>query len=90
MGISGAVLVAVWAEDLLIETGKILFDLVMDHPVVDHIRAAIETRAESGGTHIVDLHVWRVGKRAYSCALSIVTYDSDLTPERVREQLAAA
>ena len=88
MGIVGAVLVAVWAKNLIIETGKVLLDREMDHPVVDEIREAVESGAEADGTRITDLHVWRVGKKSYSCALSIITHDTALTPERVREQLA--
>ena len=34
MGIVGAVLVAIWARGLLVETGKVLLDREMDHPVV--------------------------------------------------------
>lgn len=88
MGIIGAVLVAIWAKNLLVETGKVLLDREMDHPVVDEIREAVESGAEADGTRVTDLHVWRVGKESYSCALSIVTRDMTLTPERVREQLA--
>lgn len=88
MGIVGAMLVAVWAKRLLIDTGKVLLDREMDHPVVAEIRAAIETDPDAGNTRIADLHVWRVGRGAYACALSLVTHDADLTPERVREQLA--
>jgi hypothetical protein len=29
-----------------------------------------------------------VGKRSYSCALSVVTHDRTLTPQRVHEQLS--
>ena len=32
--------------------------------------------------------MWRVGKRSYACAISVVTHDSSLTAGRVREQLA--
>jgi cation diffusion facilitator family transporter len=88
MGIIGAVLVAVWAKNLLSETGKVLLDREMDHPIVDEIRVAVESGLTAGDTRIVDLHVWRVGKGSYSCALSIVTHDQALTPGRVREQLA--
>jgi cation diffusion facilitator family transporter len=88
MGIVGAVLVMIWAKNLVTETGKVLLDREMDHPVVDEIREAVETGPEAGDTHIADLHVWRVGKRSYSCALSVVTHDATLTPQRVREQLA--
>ncbi|RJF96753.1 cation transporter [Noviherbaspirillum cavernae] len=89
MGIAGALLVAVWAKNLIKETGKVLLDREMDHPVVDEIRAAVETGPDAGNTRIVDLHVWRVGKRAYSCALGILTHDRSLTPDRVRERLAS-
>ena len=88
MGIVGALLVASWARGLLIDTGKVLLDREMDHPVVDEIREAVETGAEAGETRVADLHVWRVGKQAYACALSVVTHDRALTPERVRAQLA--
>jgi cation diffusion facilitator family transporter len=88
MGIVGAVLVAIWAKGLIVDTGKILLDREMDHPVVDEIRAAIETGPDDGETHVADLHVWRVGKRAYSCAVSVVTHDATLTAQRIREQLA--
>ncbi|MCL4471115.1 MAG: CDF family Co(II)/Ni(II) efflux transporter DmeF [Sulfuricella sp.] len=88
MGIVGAVLVAVWAKNLIAETGKVLLDREMDHPVVEEIRTAIETGPDAGKTHITDLHVWRVGKRSYACAISIVTNDKMLTANHVREQLA--
>jgi Co/Zn/Cd efflux system component len=60
----------------------------MDHPVVEEIRAAVETGLAAGDTRIVDLHVWRVGKQSYSCALSVVTHDSSLTPKKLRDQIA--
>lgn len=88
MGIVGASLVAKWAVGLLTETGKVLLDREMDHPVVEEIRAAVETGEDAGETRISDLHVWRVGKGAYACALSVVTHDADLTPAQIRAQLA--
>jgi cation diffusion facilitator family transporter len=88
MGIAGAVLVAAWARNLLVETGKVLLDREMDHPVVDQIRGIVETGFEAFGARVTDLHVWRVGKHAYSCAMSVRTHDNLLTPERVRGKLA--
>ena len=88
MGIVGAALVATWAKNLIIETGKVLLDREMDHPVVAEIREVVETGPEAGDTRITDLHVWRVGKRTYSCDLSVVTHDVTLTADRVRERLA--
>lgn len=87
MGIVGAVLIAIWARNLLIETGKVLLDREMDHPVVDEIREVVEKTAELGEVRIVDLHVWRVGKAAYACALSVVTQNQSLTVDQVREKL---
>lgn len=87
MGIVGAVLVAVWAKGLLIDTGKVLLDREMDHPIVDEIREVIEMPESADGTKIVDLHVWRVGAEAYACAISIVTHSETLTPEQVRVRL---
>lgn len=88
MGIVGATLVAMWAKNLIMETGKVLLDREMDHPVVEEICEAVETNSQSGNTRVTDLHVWRVGKRSYSCALSVVTQDETLTPTRIREQLS--
>ena len=88
MGIVGAILVAVWAKGLIVETGKVLLDREMDHPVVAEIREAVESGTEAGGTRITDLHVWRVGKQVYSCALTAVTHDASLTPDVIRNRLA--
>jgi cation diffusion facilitator family transporter len=88
MGIVGALLITAWAKNLLVDTGRVLLDREMDHPVVDEIRAAVETGPADGDTHITDLHVWRVGKRAYACALSVLTHDAQLTAARLRERLA--
>jgi Co/Zn/Cd efflux system component len=88
MGIVGAVLIARWSKGLLIETGKVLLDREMDHPLVGQIRDTVETGPDDGDTRISDLHVWRVGKGAYSCALSLVTHDPTLTPARIHERLS--
>jgi Co/Zn/Cd efflux system component len=81
-------LVAVWAKGLLVETGKVLLDREMDHPVVDEIREVIENEAANGTEQITDLHVWRVGKKVYSCALTVLTTDRTLTPQVIRQRLS--
>jgi cation diffusion facilitator family transporter len=88
MGIVGAIVVAIWAKGLIAETAKVLLDREMDHPVVDEIRAVIAERGAAGATLIADLHVWRVGRATYACALSLVTHDAQLTPRQVRDWLA--
>ena len=88
MGIVGAVLVAVWAKGLIVETGKVLLDREMDHPVVDEIREVVETGPGVGDSRVTDLHVWRVGKKVYSCALTVVTHDPNLTAAQIRQRLS--
>ena len=88
MGLVGAVLVAVWAKGLVKETSKVLLDREMDHPVVEALRDAIAQETFSANTRVADLHVWRVGKKAFACAMSLVTTDHDLTPASVRKHLA--
>lgn len=88
MGLVGAALVAIWARNLITETGKVLLDREMDHPVVEEIREAVERGLASEDTRVVDLHVWRVGKLSYSCAISVVTHDASLTPEQIRKRIA--
>ena len=88
MGIIGAVSVAIWAKNLIMQTGKVLLDREMDAPVVEEIREVVESGTRQGDTRIIDLHVWRVGRQSYSCALSLVTRDKTLTAEKVRAQLS--
>jgi Co/Zn/Cd efflux system component len=88
MGIVSAALVALWARGLLVDTGKVLLDREMDHPVVDEIREVIEADPDGGETRVTDLHVWRVGKQVYACALTVVTHDRALTADVLRRRLA--
>lgn len=82
----GAVLVALWAKQLLAESGRVLLDREMDHPVVEEIREVIARLP--GDPCMTDLHVWRVGSGAYACAVSLLTHDAAMTPLAVREALA--
>lgn len=88
MGLVGAALVAWWALGLIRQTSKVLLDREMDNPVVDEIREVITAKGAGGDTRITDLHVWRVGREAYACALAVVTHDTELTASRVREWLS--
>jgi cation diffusion facilitator family transporter len=86
MGLVGALLVAWWARGLLGDTARVLLDREMDDPVVAEIREAVES--DGGLTRLTDLHVWRVGRNAYACALTAVTQDPALTPQDLRARLA--
>src|ERR1700694_5867236 len=59
-GISGAIVVAVWARGLLGQTSRVLLDSEMDDPVVKEIRDVVETPSAPDATRLADLHVWRV------------------------------
>jgi len=87
-GIVGAVLVALWAKNLIVQSGRVLLDREMDHPVVTEIRDVIAQLPATGQTELTDLHVWRVGTGAYACALSLLTHDATLTPLNIRDALA--
>ncbi|UCV22108.1 CDF family Co(II)/Ni(II) efflux transporter DmeF [Ferribacterium limneticum] len=87
-GIVGAVLVALWAKNLIVQSGRVLLDREMDHPVVAEIREVIAQLPADGQTQLTDLHVWRVGTGAYACALSLLTHDQVLTPLDIRDALA--
>lgn len=86
MGLLGAVLVGLWSKNLILQTGRVLLDREMDHPVVDEIRTVVAQLP--GASEVTDLHVWRVGNGAYACALSLLTHDARLTPLGVREALS--
>ena len=86
-GLVGAVLVALWAKNLIVQSGRVLLDREMDHPVVDEIREVIAALPATGDTQLTDLHVWRVGNGAYACALSLLTHDAALSPLQIRQAL---
>lgn len=88
MGLIGAVVVGLWARGLLTDTAKVLLDREMDHPVVDEIREAVEVEGRTSQTALTDLHVWRVGRGAYACAMTVVTHQPTLTPAMVRSWFA--
>jgi cation diffusion facilitator family transporter len=70
MGIVGGTLITVWAVGLIRESSRVLLDREMDHQIVARIRTAIEA---GGDSKVSDLHVWRVGKSHFACALAIVS-----------------
>ena len=84
MGLAGAGLVAVWAQGLLRDAGKVLLDAEMEAPVVEEIREVIA--ASPVPARISDLHVWRVGRGDYACIVSLVTA-SGANPEYFKQQL---
>jgi len=89
MGLVGAALVGRWAYGLMRESGTVLLDREMDHPVVEEVRDVLaEFDDGEDGTRVSDLHVWRVGRQQFACIVSLVTHDATLTAQRVRQALS--
>ncbi|MEZ5662178.1 MAG: CDF family Co(II)/Ni(II) efflux transporter DmeF [Burkholderiaceae bacterium] len=88
MGILGAIVVAIWAKGLVQETGKVLLDREMDDPVVDEIREVIDTQGARHGLRLTDLHVWRVGRSAWACALTLTGDPNSPGASEVRQWLS--
>jgi cation diffusion facilitator family transporter len=84
MGVIGALIIALWAKGLLIETATVLLDREMDSPVVARVRSAL---AQEADTELADLHLWRVGRAQYACIVSVVTH-GDSSAERYKARLA--
>ncbi|MDX1370191.1 CDF family Co(II)/Ni(II) efflux transporter DmeF [Pseudomonas sp.] len=84
MGVIGAVIIALWAKGLLIETAKVLLDREMDSPIVVRVRSAL---AQEADTELADLHLWRVGRAQYACIVSVVTH-GDISADRYKARLA--
>jgi len=84
MGVIGAVIIAVWAKGLLLETAKVLLDREMDSPIVAQVRTAL---AQEADTEVADLHLWRVGRNQYACIVSVVTH-GEASADRYKAHLA--
>jgi cation diffusion facilitator family transporter len=84
MGLVGAGVVAWWSVGLIGQSSRILLDREMDAPLVEKIRAAVET---DGDAEIADLHVWRVGRASHAAVLTVVAHHP-LDPAAYRERLA--
>lgn len=83
MGLVGAAVIGWWAKGLVAESARVLLDREMDSPVVAEVRRAIEC---DGDAEIADLHVWRVGRARYACALTVVARDP-LEPAKYHARL---
>jgi cation diffusion facilitator family transporter len=86
-GILGAVLIAFWSKNLLLESSKVLLDCEMDHPIVLEIETLIAEFPGKGHLEIADLHVWRVAKNSYSCAMVLVSEDRQIGPQHIKKEI---
>lgn len=84
MGIVGAVVISVWAYNLIRDTGRVLLDYNKDCGVTSGIMHVLDTHQYGS---LDDLHVWRLGPGHYSAVLSLRTH-KDITPDSVKNELS--
>jgi Co/Zn/Cd efflux system component len=84
VGVLGAAVIAVWAIGLLRQSGAVLLDREMDHPLARAIREDLES---DGDAKVADLHVLRVG-RAQFAAIACIVADAPQEPAVYRARLA--
>ncbi|WP_415035461.1 CDF family Co(II)/Ni(II) efflux transporter DmeF [Azonexus sp.] len=83
----GALLVALWAKNLLRDSAHILLGRETDPPLEAAIRQRIQ--AFDPTLQITDLHLWPVGNARYAGALSLLSHNPALTPLNIRDYLAS-
>ena len=70
MGLVGGALICIWSYGLLRDASRVLLDREMDAGIAREVRETLEA---NGGTKVADLHIWRVGRSAYACAVVLET-----------------
>jgi cation diffusion facilitator family transporter len=81
----GAAVIGQWAFGVLRSTAKALVDATEDPALTQRIRDLIEADSDA---KVADLHVWQVGAKAWSAALSVVA-DAPLAAVDYRQRLSA-
>lgn len=81
----GAAVIGQWSLGVLRQSARALVDATEDPALTQRITDLIEA---DGDAKVADLHVWQVGAKAYSAALSVVA-DVPLAAATYRERLAA-
>jgi cation diffusion facilitator family transporter len=79
----GAAVIAQWSLGVLRGTARALVDATEDPALIQRIRELIEC---DGDAKVADLHVWQVGAKAWSAAISVVA-DEPLAATVYRERL---
>ena len=80
----GAVVIGKWSLGVLRHSARALVDATEEPALTQRIRQLIEA---DGDAKLADLHVWQVGARAWSAALSVVA-DAPLPTTVYRQRLA--
>lgn len=83
VGCAGALLIAVWALDLMRRTSATLLDALPSRQIADAVRSALEI----GDDRVADLHIWQLGPGHLGAIASIVTHEPH-PPAHYRAKLA--
>jgi cation diffusion facilitator family transporter len=84
MGIVGALVILVWAWNLLRTSGRTLLDMSDDESLRNEVMEAVQS---DGDDLVADLHLWRVGPGHWAAILSVVTSEPR-GPDHYRALLA--
>jgi Co/Zn/Cd efflux system component len=79
----GAVVIAQWSLGVLRGSARALVDATEDPALLHRVREMIES---DGDAKVADLHVWQVGAKAWSAAISVVA-DEPLAAALYRQRL---
>jgi cation diffusion facilitator family transporter len=71
-GILGSIVIAKWSVGLLRDTSAVLLDAEIPDQRRREVEDAIEADADN---RVVDLHLWRVGRRHLAAIVSVVTHE---------------
>lgn len=77
MGVVGAVLVALWARNLIRDSARVLLDAEMDRPTARAVAAVLE------GVAVSRLRIWRVERDAYACLFECTAADEPAVRDRL-------
>jgi cation diffusion facilitator family transporter len=83
VGIIGACVIASWSYRLILDSGRVLLDVVPD----GSMRGVIRQRLEVDGDRVSDLHLWQVGPGHRAAVITIVT-DRPQAPSSYKDRLA--
>ncbi|MCC7250313.1 CDF family Co(II)/Ni(II) efflux transporter DmeF [Hyphomicrobium sp.] len=84
VGVVGAVLIAIWALNIMRTTSAVLLDTLPSEETAASVRAALEI----GDDRVTDLHLWQLGPGHMGAIVSIVTHDPR-PPEHYKAKLSA-
>ena len=83
MGVVGSIVISRWSYGLIRDTSRVLLDAEVDQVERKAIRALVEAEPD---THVVDLHVWRVGPRHFAAIVVVVAREAK-PPDHYRNLL---